>query len=218
MLELAGVHVGSRVLELAAGPGGLGLVAARIVGPSGQVVISDFVHEMTSIAAARAAARGLDNVTTIELDLEQIDQPSESFDAVLCREELMLVPDPAAAMREIARVLRPGGRAMVSVWGAQDHNPWLGLIFQAVSEGTGRPTPPPGLPMPFSLGSIQQLTAIVSSALDEAAVEEHSVPLQATSFAEYWTRTTRSQGRCPRSWPNFHRRFLIGFEDGSRNS
>jgi ubiquinone/menaquinone biosynthesis C-methylase UbiE len=87
-LELAGVHPGQRVLELASGPGGLGLAAARLVGPNGQVVISDVVHEMTSIAAARAKAQGLDNVTTLNLDLEQIDQPSASFDAVLCREGL----------------------------------------------------------------------------------------------------------------------------------
>ena len=83
---------------------------------------------------------------------------------------------------------------MISVWGAQDQNPWLGLLFQAVSEGTGRPMPPPGLPTVFSLGSTEQFTAIVSSVLDEVTVEEHSVPLQARSFAEYWTRTTALAG------------------------
>src|SRR6266498_5027277 len=93
MLEAATLQQGNRVLELACGPGGLGLAAAERVAPGGEVVLSDVVPEMTSIAAARASALGLTNVATRELDLERIDEPDASYDVVLCREGLMFVPD-----------------------------------------------------------------------------------------------------------------------------
>src|SRR3954451_25258180 len=85
LLELSAPTPGERVLELACGPGGLGLAAAERVAPGGEVVLSDVAAEMTSIASARAEGRGLGNVSTLELDLEQIDQPDASYDVVLCR-------------------------------------------------------------------------------------------------------------------------------------
>src|SRR5690348_10892838 len=75
MLELAALRPGHRVLELASGTGGLGFAAAARVAPDGDVVVSDVVAEMTSIAAARAKERRLANVTTRILDLEDIDEP-----------------------------------------------------------------------------------------------------------------------------------------------
>src|SRR5262245_21878772 len=95
LLELARVEPGMRVLELAGGAGGAGFAAAGRVGPEGEVVVSDVAPEMAAIAARRAEALGLRNVRTRVLDLEQIDEPDASYDAVVCREGLMLVPDPA---------------------------------------------------------------------------------------------------------------------------
>src|SRR3982074_3353810 len=89
MLELSAPRPGERVLELACGAGGLGFAAAPLVAPGGEGVLSDVVPEMTSIAAARAETRGLSNVRTCVLDLEQIEQPDHSYDVVLCREGLM---------------------------------------------------------------------------------------------------------------------------------
>jgi SAM-dependent methyltransferase len=85
-------------------------------------------------------------VTTRELDLEQIDEPNASYDVVLCREGLMFVPEPARAALEIKRVLRPGGRFALAVWGPREHNPWLGVVFEVVSAQTGAPVPPHGVP------------------------------------------------------------------------
>ena len=164
LFELADIHPGERVLELACGPGGAGLDAAEHVGPTGEVVISDVVAEMTSIAAARAKARGLGNVRTRVLDLEEIAEPDASFDVVLCREGLMFAADPARAAREIRRVLRPGGRAAISVWGPRERNPWLGLVMDAVSAQTGRTIPPQGVPGPFSLGDSDALAVVLRDA------------------------------------------------------
>src|SRR2546430_8341068 len=115
MLELSRPQPGERVLELACGAGGPGLAASPLVVPDGEVVLSDVAAEMTAIASARAAALGLANVSTRVLDLERIDEPDASYDVVLCREGLMLVADPARAAREIRRVLRPGGRVVLTV-------------------------------------------------------------------------------------------------------
>jgi len=195
MLELTLPRPGERVLELACGPGGPGLVAAERVAPEGEVVLSDVVPEMTSIAAARVEALGLTNVSTRVLDLERIEQPDGSYDVVLCREGLMLVPDPARAAREIRRVLRPGGRVAVAVWGPRERNPWLGVVFDSVSAQLGAPVPPPGIPGPFSLEDSGTLAGRLSGAgLSDVVVGEFPVPLRAASFEEWWARACALAG------------------------
>jgi SAM-dependent methyltransferase len=195
MLELTAPAAGECVLELACGPAGLGLAAAARVAPGGRVVFSDVAAEMTAIAAARAEAAGLTNVSTCELDVERIEQPDDAYDVVLCREGLMFATDPARAASEIRRVLRPGGRVAVAVWGPRERNPWLGIVFDAVSAQIGRPVPPPGIPGPFSLGDSGRLAGLLSAAgLADVVVSEVSVPLRAPSFDEWWVRTAALAG------------------------
>ena len=195
MLERAAPQPGERVLELACGPGGLGIAAAERVAPDGEVVLSDVAAEMTAIAARRVDASGLDNVTTLELDLERIDQPDGSYDLVLCREGLMFAPDPGRAVREIARVLRPGGRVTIAVWGPRERNPWLGLVLDSVSAQLGRPVPPPGVPGPFSLADADELAGLLDAAeLVEVAVRDLPVPMRVGSFDEWWARTSALAG------------------------
>ncbi|MEA2272153.1 MAG: hypothetical protein QOI98_861, partial [Solirubrobacteraceae bacterium] len=195
MLDAAAPAPGERVLELACGAGGVGLAAAPRVGPAGEVVQSDVVAEMTAIAAARADALGLTNVSTRELDLEAIDEPDASYDVVLCREGLMFAVDPGRAAREIRRVLRPGGRVALAVWGPRERNPWLGVVFDAVSAQIGAPIPPPGIPGPFALEDSDMLTTLLRDAgLADVEVAELPAPLRVGSFAEWWTRTSALAG------------------------
>lgn len=195
MLELAALRPGDRVLELACGPGGVGLAAAQQIGPQGEVVISDVAAEMTAIAAARASALGLGNVSTRELDIEALDEPDGSYDVVLCREGIMLVQDPVRAAGEIRRVLRPGGRVVLTVWGSRQRNPWLGVVFDSVSAQLGAPVPPPSLPGPFSLDDPDRLGEILSEAgLSRDEVGELSTPCHADSFDQWWTRTAALAG------------------------
>jgi SAM-dependent methyltransferase len=195
MLELTTPGPGERVLELACGPGGVGLAAADRVAPGGEIVLSDVAPEMTSIAAARAAALGLGNVSTLVLDLERIEQPDGSYDVVLCREGLMFAPEPARAAGEIRRVLRPGGRVALAVWGPRERNPWLGIVLDAVSAQIGKPVPPPGIPGPFSLEDPDELAALLSDAgLADVVVTELPVPLRAASLQEWWARTSALAG------------------------
>ena len=195
MLTATSPQPGERVLELACGPGGLGLAAAERVAPGGTVVLSDVVAEMTSIAAARASARAITNVSTRQLDLEQIDEPDEVYDVVLCREGLMFAPDPARAAREVTRVLRPGGRLAVSVWGPATSNPWLTIVFAAVQAVTGTTVPPPGVPGPFSLGDPELLVNLfVDAGVADIESADVAVPMRAPSFDAWWERTCALAG------------------------
>jgi enediyne biosynthesis protein CalE5 len=195
MLEATAPSPGERVLELACGPGGIGLAAAVRVGPEGEVVVSDVAPEMTAIAAERAAAAGLANVSARVLDLERVEEPDASYDVVLCREGLMLVPDPARAAREILRVLRPGGRAAIAVWGPRERNPWLGIVLDVVGAQFGGPVPPPGHPGPFSLDDSGELAAVLAGAgLRYVQVDEAAVPYRAGSVDEWWVRTAALAG------------------------
>jgi SAM-dependent methyltransferase len=195
MLELTAPAPGERVLELACGPAGLGLAAAARVAPDGEVVLSDVAAEMTAIAAARAAALGVRNVTARVLDIEAIEEPDGAYDVVLCREGLMFAADPARAASEIRRVLRPGGRTAIAVWGPRERNPWLGVVFDAVGAQLGRSVPPPGIPGPFSLADAGELATLLTAAgLADVSVGELPVPLRAPSFEQWWERTSALAG------------------------
>jgi SAM-dependent methyltransferase len=195
LLELTRPTPGSRVLELAAGPGGVGLAAAALVAPQGEVVVSDVAPEMVAVARRRVDERGLANVATRVLDLERIDEPDGSYDAVVCREGLMLVPDPDRAAREIRRVLRPGGRVAVAVWGPRERNPWLGVVFDAVTAQLGVELPPRGVPGPFSLADADRLGAVLADAgLAGVEVREVATPYRAASVEEWWMRTAALAG------------------------
>ena len=79
MFELSSLRPSDRVLELACGPGSVGLAAAERLTPTGEVVVSDVAAEMTAIAVERAHALGLANVSGRVLDLESIDEPDSAM-------------------------------------------------------------------------------------------------------------------------------------------
>src|ERR671912_355778 len=122
---------GDTVLELAAGLADTGLMAARLVGESGCVIVTDFTPEMVAAARRRAEELGLQNAEFRVLDAERMDLKTDIVDGVLCRWAYMLMIDPPAAFAETRRVLRPGGRLAFSVWAARERNPALALVVGA---------------------------------------------------------------------------------------
>ena len=149
LLDAAAIGEGMKVLDLAAGPGGAGLAAAERVGEGGTVVLSDAAVEMVAVSARRATAHP--QVSTAVFDQSEIVAADGSFDAAISRHGLMFVEDVPAAVREAARVLRPGGRYAAMTWGPREENPWLGLVLDAVGEQFGVPFPPANVLGPFSL-------------------------------------------------------------------
>ena len=195
LLAAARPGPGDRLLELACGAGGVGLAAAALVGPTGEVVLSDVVAEMTEVAAQRIADRRIANATTRVVDAEAIGEPAASYDVVVCRDGLQFTVQPAVAVHELRRVLRPGGRAALAVWAERERNPWLGIVFEAASAQLGRPVPPPGMPSPFSLGERRQLAdLLIAEGFADVEVTELDVPMRMPSFDAWWTTTSSLAG------------------------
>jgi ubiquinone/menaquinone biosynthesis C-methylase UbiE len=108
MLDLAGVDIGHRVLDVAAGTGEQTLLAAQRVGPTGAVLATDIAARMLALAEEAAARTGLGNVETRVLDARDLNLEPESFDAAIARLALMLVPERTRVMAGIRRALKPG--------------------------------------------------------------------------------------------------------------
>lgn len=122
LLEMAALQPGERVLDVACGTGLVTVPAARAVGEDGRVVAADLSDRM--VAACRSAAAGLGHVRVDQMDAENLDVPDASFDCALCSLGLMYVPDPVKCLQELFRALKPGGRAVVSVWGERKECGW----------------------------------------------------------------------------------------------
>jgi SAM-dependent methyltransferase len=186
MIQQLELHPGQRVLELAAGPGDTGLLAAELVSPGGTLVCSDASPAMLEIAKARAHEMGIDNVDFAQLELEWIDLATGSVDAVLCRWGVMLVVDQEAAVREMRRVLRPGGRVALAVWDDASLNPWATIPRQALqAHGLARPAPP-GAPDMFALaapGALQEL--LETAGFVEVTVDGIELPRTYRDSTEY---------------------------------
>lgn len=152
LVELAAVQPGERVLDVACGTGLVTFRAAELTGPSGSVMATDISEAMVARLVEEAAGRTLANVTAERMDAESLDLPDASFDAALCALGLMYVPDPVAALREMLRVLRPGGRVVAAVWGARDKCGWA-EIFPIVDARVQSDV----CPMFFQLGAADRL-------------------------------------------------------------
>jgi ubiquinone/menaquinone biosynthesis C-methylase UbiE len=157
MIDQLDLQPGYVVLELAAGPGDTGFMAAELVRPSGGLICSDAFEEMLAIAQGRAAQQGIENVEFKLLELEWIDLGTASVDAVLCRWGLMFAAEPAVSLREMRRVIRPGGRVALAAWADPERNPWATIPTRALVELGHAEPPDPQAPGMFSLAQPGQL-------------------------------------------------------------
>lgn len=190
LLDAVAPQPGQRVLELAAGLGETGLLAAELVAPVGGVVISDQADAMLAGARERATKLGLANVEFQAINAEWIDLPVASVDAVLCRWGYMLMADPPAALGETRRVLRPGGRVALAVWDAIERNPWAALPGLELRERGLAPPPSPGTPGPFALGDSERVRALLEQAgFVDVRVEALDLHRTHADFDEFWETT-----------------------------
>jgi SAM-dependent methyltransferase len=155
---------GDTVLELSAGVGDTGFAAARLIGDGGRLISSDFSPDMVEVARRRGSELGLVNVDYRVIDAEHIELESDSVDGVLCRFGYMLMADPAAALSETHRVLHPGGRLAMAVWGPPERNPWAAVAAGILIERGHLPLPEPDAPGVFSMASEERTRGLLEAA------------------------------------------------------
>lgn len=164
MVDRLDLQPGQQVLELACGPGDTGFLAAELVKPGGTLISSDASGAMLGVATGRARDLGVRNVEFKRIELEWIDLPTASVDAVLCRWGLMFSFDPASALQEARRVIRPGGRIALAVWDVPEENPWATIPTRALIELGHVEPPDPDVPGMFSLADRAGLRELLEGA------------------------------------------------------
>jgi SAM-dependent methyltransferase len=141
LLAGAQIRAGEQVLDVACGSGLVTFEAARSAGAAGWVLGTDLSPHMVRSGRHSAARRGLSNVGFERMDAEHLMLPDGAFDLVLCSLGLMYVPDPGRALAEARRVLRPGGRVVLAVWGGRERCGWSGLFPVMLAEVAGEVSP-----------------------------------------------------------------------------
>jgi SAM-dependent methyltransferase len=172
MVDAVGPQPGDTLLELAAGPGDTGFLAAELVRPGGTLICSDFVPEMLTVAQARAQALGLDNVRFKQIDAETaIDIEAASIDGALCRWGYMLMADPVTALLQTRRVLKPGARLALAAWTGPDDNLWSALPARELISRGLEERPDPDAPGQFTWAP----EGVIGERLEEAGFVEYEV-------------------------------------------
>jgi SAM-dependent methyltransferase len=162
MVDAIAPQPGHVVLEVAAGPGDTGFLAAELIHPGGRLVCTDGAEAMVEAARKRGEQLGIANAEFTAMEAEWLDMSAASVDAVLCRYGYMLTVDPEAALREARRVLRPGGRIAMAVWDDASTNPHITTGRKALDAiGKAPEEPPPGSPGPFALASAPKLQVLL---------------------------------------------------------
>lgn len=157
-------------------------MAEALAGPVARVVSTDLSPEM--VAAARR--REIPGVEHRVMDMQALDLPDASVDAVVCRFGYMLVPDPALALRETRRVLRPAGRLAFATWAPAKRNPWATAYGPVLLERGLQEPPNPGEPGQFALSAPEEIEPLVRAAgFGEVAVEEVGVEYRFPGWDEY---------------------------------
>jgi ubiquinone/menaquinone biosynthesis C-methylase UbiE len=190
MVDAIDPQPGQRVLELAAGPGETGFLAAARIAPTGTLLSTDQSTEMVDVARRRAAELGLTNVEFDVLDAQTMELEAGSVDAILCRFGFMLMGDPDSALRRAHDAIRPGGRIAMASWAGPDRNLWMAVPgMQLVARGA-LAAPDPSAPSPFAMPSPE----IVAERLGRAGFEDITATTvefvqHYPSFETYWAST-----------------------------
>lgn len=165
VVELADPRPGERVLDVACGTGVIARLVAQQVGRSGSVVGLDLNPGMLAVAASSAATESLTSapITWQEASATKMPLPDATFDIVYCQLGLQFFPDRPAALREMYRVLVPGGRVALMVWRGIEHSPGFGVLAAALARHVS--TEAAGIMRaPFALADADELRGLIAAA------------------------------------------------------
>jgi ubiquinone/menaquinone biosynthesis C-methylase UbiE len=177
---------GGDVVDVAAGPGSLSLLAAPA---ARRVYAIDFAEAMLAQLRARAAAAGITNVETQAADGQALPFEDARFDAAYSMFGLIFFPDRAKGLRELARVLRPGKRAVVSSWAPSERIPLFKSLFAAMRAASPGPKGPD---TPAPLGTADEIRSeFLAAGFRTVDVHEHLVVPGTATPAEWWQSFTR---------------------------
>jgi SAM-dependent methyltransferase len=192
MVDAIEPQPGHTILDLAAGVGDTGFLAAELIRPGGTLICSDFVPEMLNVAQERAKALGLDNVRFKQIDAETgIDIEAASIDGVLCRWGYMLMADPVTALAQTRRVLKPGARLALAAWTGPDENLWSALPARELIRRGLEERPDPDAPGQFAWAP----EGVIGERLEEAGFVDYEVAavdftLSYASLEDWWASTS----------------------------
>jgi SAM-dependent methyltransferase len=188
MIDAIDPQPGHTVLELAAGTGDTGFLAAELIEPGGTLICSDFSPEMLAVARRRADELGVTNARFKQIDADtSIDVEAASVDGALCRWGYMLMADPETALRQTRRVLKQGARVALAAWTSRDENPWATIPGREIVERGLAEPPATDTPGQFAWGD----QTLIAEHLEAAGFAEHRIePLEFTidyrSAADWW--------------------------------
>lgn len=193
LIDAAQIVRGQSVLDIAGGAGEPSLTIAGVVGPTGSVTCTDGAQEMVEVAQEEAKKRGTTNVNFRQCLADALPFENNSFDAVVCRLGTMFFPDPLAALKEMLRVLKPGGRVALVVWDKNEVNPFFSIPSEVVSRYAPSEPGAQNTSDAFRFAELGQLLSILQEA---GAIETGERVLKFDMTAsipkeDYWT--SRSQ-------------------------
>lgn len=186
ILRLAAVTEGHRYLDLGCGSGYPAVLVAQVAGEKGEVIALDIADEMLEVARRRSKNLGLNNIQFQKQDIDSLPFASDSFDGVTGRFCLMFVSNPSKTLKEICRVLKPGGKFVAAVWGDPEKNPLPRSLFQ---KRFTLPASDPAVPGPFRFSGPGVLTGLMKQAGFSNPTQEevtvHEIYLSGNQYLEH---------------------------------
>lgn len=187
LIRLAAPQPNERILDVACGTGIAARLSAEYVGPGGRIVGLDINPGMVATARLLAAASRV-ACEWLEGSAVAMPLPDAEFDVVLCQQGLQFFPDRLAALREMRRVLVPGGRVALSVWHAIQYSPGFAVLAEAleryISADAART-----MRMPFSLPEVEEVRGLfVAAGFRDVMIRPAARDLQFPSPEEFVRR------------------------------
>lgn len=190
MIRLLDPKGAETILDIAGGTGEPGLSIAGMLN-GGKVIITDLAEGMLDVAREKVSKSGITNVEFQACDVCELPFADNTFDSASCRMGFMFFPDMLLATKEIYRVLKPGGKFTIAVWGGPEKNFWVTVVSGTINRNMQLPAPAPGAPVMFRCAKSGLMTDIFQQAGFKNTSEKEVIGrLKCETVAAFWTMTT----------------------------